>query len=142
RPRTIAYSLILLAVAGVMVFGLVARDSMEVTVIRDRNPLFVTLSDGSIRNGYQIRLLNKKREPVGVTLSVEGLEGALLSVVGQSDGGPIVLDAPADGVATYIAHVAAPASALAGPENTLEFIATDAAGERFVRADIFRGPER
>jgi polyferredoxin len=29
-------------------------------VLHERNPLFVRLSDGSIRNAYTVRLLNKR----------------------------------------------------------------------------------
>ena len=43
---------------------LAMRDTLDVNVIRDRNPLYVTLSDGSIRNGYEIKILNMRGENV------------------------------------------------------------------------------
>ena len=36
---------------------------LEVSVLHDRNPLFVKLSDGGVRNGYTVKLLNKLYEP-------------------------------------------------------------------------------
>ena len=51
RPRTIFYSIIVMLVAGVMAFGLFNRTTLEVNVLRDRNPIFVRLSDGDVRNG-------------------------------------------------------------------------------------------
>lgn len=142
RPRTIVYVGILLIVAGLMAFGLLSRESLGVTVNHDRNPLFVMLSDGSIRNGYQIKILNKQRQPQTVTLSVEGIDGAQLSIVGQTDGGVMTLDAPGDGVATYIAHVTAPSEAVTGGEAAITFVAETAEGERTVQGNVFRGPEK
>ena len=57
-------------------------------MLHDRNPLFVTLSDGSIRNGYTLKLLNMIPELRTVICPMEGLPGADMSVVG--------VDQPAD----------------------------------------------
>ena len=55
-----------------------------------RNPTFVTLSDGTIRNAYDLRLRNKHHEPRDFALSftadaplnlhVEGTEGIAVTV--------------------------------------------------------------
>ena len=144
RPRTIAYGVVLLFVSGLMIAGLTARAGLELTVNHDRNPLFVTLADGSIRNGYQIKVLNKQREPRMVELSVDGIDGAVLSVVGQAAQGPTVtLEAPGDDVATYQLFVAVGSEALEGAEQPVSFVVTDPeTGERSVRNNVFRGPEK
>lgn len=85
RPRTILYSLMMLLVAGIMVAAWVNRSETDVTVQQDRNPMFVKLSDGSLRNGFTVKLLNKEHQDRGFQLSVAGLEGAKLSVVGFDD---------------------------------------------------------
>ena len=36
------------------------RALLDVNVLHDRNPVAVKLSDGSIRNAYTMRLLNKR----------------------------------------------------------------------------------
>ncbi len=48
--------------ARVMTYTLATRRSDGVSVIHDRNPIFVRLSDGALRNGYTIRILNKTLE--------------------------------------------------------------------------------
>jgi polyferredoxin len=40
------------------------------------------LSDGSIRNGYTVKLLNKVAEPRAVRLSLDGLDGATMTITG------------------------------------------------------------
>ena len=39
------------------------RPTLEINVLHDRNPLFVRLSDGGMRNGYTVKILNKLHEP-------------------------------------------------------------------------------
>ena len=45
--------------------------------------LFRSLSDGAIRNGYTIKVLNMKTEPRSFRLSIDGLPGATLEMVGE-----------------------------------------------------------
>ena len=45
--------------AAVMLFALTSRAATALAVIHDRNPLFVRTADGSIRNGYELRIANK-----------------------------------------------------------------------------------
>ena len=52
------YSAILLIVGTIMLTNLLTKSTLEIAAIPNRNPLFVQL-DGSIRNGYQIRISNK-----------------------------------------------------------------------------------
>ena len=50
-----------------MTYTLATRRNDGVSVIHDRNPLFVRLSDGAVRNGIRIRILNKTVEPQSYT---------------------------------------------------------------------------
>jgi cytochrome c oxidase accessory protein FixG len=79
RPRTVLYTIGLSLVAAVMLFALLNRATLEASVIADRNPLFVTLADGSIRNGYQVKILNKEHSARVYRISIDGLEGAALT---------------------------------------------------------------
>ncbi len=63
RPRTILYTVLWAAVGLGMLVTLFTRDSIGLTVAHDRNPLFVTLSDGTIRNAYSVKLQNMNSEP-------------------------------------------------------------------------------
>jgi polyferredoxin len=97
-----------------MVAALALRGDTELHVLRDRAPLFVTLSDGSIRNGYTIKILNKARADRDYVLTVDGLPGAALTVVGAATQAPaarVSLVARPDSVATYRVYVAAPKAA-------------------------------
>ena len=114
RPRPMIYLAIMVVVAVVMVAALALRGDTELHVLRDRAPLFVTLSDGSIRNGYTIKILNKARADRDYVLTVDGLPGAALTVVGAATQAPaarVSLVARPDSVATYRVYVAAPKAA-------------------------------
>ena len=70
RVRTMMYTALWAIVGLGLVFALFIRPDIEMTVAPVRNPTFVTLSDGSIRNTYDVRLLNKHGEdrPFRITL--------------------------------------------------------------------------
>lgn len=74
RLRTLYYTAIIGIVGGVMLYSLLTRSPLELHALHDRNPLFVKLSDGSIRNGYDIRILNKTQEDRVYTLKVKNLD--------------------------------------------------------------------
>jgi cytochrome c oxidase accessory protein FixG len=74
RPRTIYYSIILCLVGGLILYGQFTRSPLELHAIHDRSPVFVKLSDGSIRNGYEIKILNKTHQDRTYKLEVENLD--------------------------------------------------------------------
>ena len=96
RPRTIIYAILFAAVGGIMLFALLTRSTLDMNVLRDRQPNYVTLSDGSIRNGYTIKILNKAVEPRQLMLKADTLPSPLIAVAGQRNVANIVLDVPAD----------------------------------------------
>ncbi|MFS8037318.1 cytochrome c oxidase accessory protein CcoG [Xanthobacter sp. AM11] len=83
RPRTILYAALIVFACGLMLTALIGRATEGVAAIHDRNPLFVKLSDGSIRNAYTVRLTNKLLESRTFALSVEGVPDASMEVVGD-----------------------------------------------------------
>ena len=139
RPRTLFYAAVLVVVSGFMAFSLGTRSELEINVINDRNPLYVTLSDGAIRNGYTLKILNMANEPRHFALSLEGLPQATLTLGGKLQAGDIVV--PADEVLTLRLFVAAPPDALGGPATEIAFV-LQADGESHRHASVFRGPER
>ncbi len=86
RARTVLYAALIAFIGLGMLYTLVGRSDEGIAAIHDRNPVFVRLSDGSLRNAYTIRLINKKLEDRRFQLSVDGLPGAQLSVVGVESG--------------------------------------------------------
>ena len=79
-----------------MLFSITHRSQLDINVVPDRNPLFVTLSDGAIRNGYTIKILNKRQEPRTFRLSVDKLPGATMEMVGDAGAKGTSFDVPVD----------------------------------------------
>ncbi|MGR7995683.1 MULTISPECIES: cytochrome c oxidase accessory protein CcoG [unclassified Xanthobacter] len=90
RARTVLYVVLIAIVCGLMLTALVGRSNEGVAAIHDRNPLFVALSDGSVRNAYTLRLSNKMLQERAFSLSIDGVPGAKLDVVGD-DAGKLVI---------------------------------------------------
>ncbi|OYW42970.1 MAG: (Fe-S)-binding protein [Azorhizobium sp. 12-66-6] len=86
RMRTILYAALICGIGGLMLATLVNRSSEGLAAIHDRNPVFVRLSDGSLRNAYTLRLINKKLYERSFSISVSGVPGATLNVVGTDAG--------------------------------------------------------
>jgi cytochrome c oxidase accessory protein FixG len=84
RTRTIYYGVALTLVSGLMLWGLTNRTVMEAHALRDRNPLFVRLHDGSVRNGYTLKIVNKSFYPKAVEVSFEGVPNAQLKTPGAA----------------------------------------------------------
>jgi cytochrome c oxidase accessory protein FixG len=82
RPRTIVYSAMIAGVGSIMLYALLTRSLLDVNVLHDRNPVVVKLSDGSIRNAYTVRLLNKRGFDRVIAIDIDGPNNAVLHVVG------------------------------------------------------------
>ena len=82
RARTVIYTALIAVVGAIMLYALATRANMSVSVLHDRNPLFVALSDGSIRNAYTVRFLNKSAVERTFSLELQGLADAKLEAVG------------------------------------------------------------
>jgi cytochrome c oxidase accessory protein FixG len=109
RTRTMLYAAMIAAVGLVMLYGLMTRSFTELSVLHDRNPLFVQLSDGSVRNSYTVRILNKRPLHRIFVLAVDDLPLARLSAVGitMTSGDWPVIDIGPDSTRELIVHVTA-----------------------------------
>ena len=109
RPRTVFYAAILSGVGCAMLYTLAMRPLLELNVLHDRNPLFVRLSNGDIRNGYEIKILNKTHENKNFSLTLDGVPGAALSVKGAGAPSAESLPVAADSIGHYHVFIEAPA---------------------------------
>lgn len=75
RPRTLAYFGLWSAIGLAMMFALGVRTRLDLSVAHDRNPLWVRLSGGDIRNAYTVKLRNMESRPRTVRLTISGLPG-------------------------------------------------------------------
>ena len=141
RMRTALYLAIIAAVAGLMTFALITRTAQSISVLHDRNPVFVRLSDGAIRNAYTVRIANKRPERREFTLSMSGLAGSLLDVVQTREDGRFVIEVGPD--QTREVRILVTDYADRPPASTpINFHLYDAAsGERASAGDYFRAPE-
>lgn len=139
RPRTVLYTMLLAAIGGIMLFALLTRSSQGINVLHDRAS-FVRLSDGSIRNAYEVKILNKTREARRFELTVTGIVGVGLSVAGKkAPATPVlVLVAKPDDVTAYRIYVRGLVST-ASTQVTFTLIERKT-GERTERVVSFRGP--
>lgn len=82
RARTVVYALLIAAVGAVMLYALLNRSLLDINVLHDRNPVAVKLSDGSIRNAYTVRLLNKRGFDRVISIDIDGPVNAAVHVIG------------------------------------------------------------
>ena len=111
RPRTLAYFLIWGSIGFAMLFALGVRNHVGLSVSPDRNPPYILMSDGSVRNSYTLKLRNMESRPREMEIAVEGLPGALMwtDTIGRGDAARIqVKTVPADQVLSVRAYVVAP----------------------------------
>ncbi|MEO0981433.1 MAG: cytochrome c oxidase accessory protein CcoG [Pseudomonadota bacterium] len=111
RPRTLLYAALLAVVAGVMLAGLSTRSTFDLSILKDRSPPFVQLSDGGVRNGYSLKLINKTGEEKSVLFSIDAPADYEIEVIGEA---PIstnqyALSVEANGVDRYRVVINAPA---------------------------------
>jgi polyferredoxin len=139
RPRVILYTSLWSLVGALLVFALFIRSDIEMTVAPVRNPVFVLLSDGSIRNTYEVRLRNKHGDDRMFEVSISGDPAILLSLEGSEDNAVMV---PADSTMLQRVYlVAEPDSeaATADRTNVRLWIEDVTSGERAHNDTIFNG---
>jgi polyferredoxin len=112
RPRTLMYAGVLSLVAVIMVAGFLTRETLSLSVLRDRAPLFVPLSDGGVRNAFTIKLVNKTPDTARYALVLEGAPGVTILAQGAEtdpQGRPILTTRP-DGITEWRVLATAPPS--------------------------------
>jgi len=145
RPRVLAYCGALLMIMALMTYGLAERTNFEVNVQRDRSPLFVTLSNGDVRNGYTLKILNMERRDRVFRLELEHLPQALMSVIGyEKEGAPsITLPVGADSVGTFRVFVRLHVDSLKAESSDMDFTLTDLeTNEGIDQHSFFYGPKK
>lgn len=146
RPRTLLYSALIGLVGLIMLAALWNRTVVEANVIPDRNPFYVRLANGDIRNGYTLKVLNKLHEPRQYALSVEGLPGAKLVLADAADGKPDEISVPTDVMSefrVFISMAEADAMSLASHGAPFTFVVRDLDDGRTARrTTTFRRPEQ
>ena len=122
-----------------LVFALFIRPDIEMSVAPVRNPIFVTLSDGSIRNTYDVRLLNKHGDDRPFRVTVTGDADLQVQLEGVSSD---TVNAPADTSYLQKVYVIAPAGTDAANSERTPFriwVEDTTNGELAHKDTIFNG---
>ncbi len=143
RPRTYLYFGAWSMIGLVMVFMLMTRDRLELNVLHDRNPQYVLLSDGSIRNGYTLKFLNMLPEKRTATLRIDGLPGAEMFTEANEKSAAASLSVPLDPDQTTImkVFVRQQVGRLQDEETHFRFVASIQGGEHADYRATFNAPE-
>ncbi|HSM40841.1 MAG TPA: cytochrome c oxidase accessory protein CcoG [Afifellaceae bacterium] len=145
RPRTFIYMALWCGIGLALLATLAMRDRLDLNILHDRNPLFVRLSDGEIRNGYTVKILNMKAEPRSFLLSLEGLPGAHMTESGSTStpSQELVFDVAPDKLHSARVFVRARPEDLAGPRTDFTFRIEEIGGSESDRVDaVFEAPEK
>jgi len=144
RPRTLAYFSIWGAVGLAMVFALGARTRLDLTTAHDRNPLWVQLSGGDVRNAYTLKIRNMESRPRTLRLAIEGLDHGVmwdsLSDAGSA-GRAMAFSVAPDQVEAHRIYVRAPGRGPATEDFHFTISATDGSPDRAADGARFDRPE-
>jgi cytochrome c oxidase accessory protein FixG len=131
RPRTLVYMGVWAAIGVAMLFALDNRARLDVSVAADRNPPFMLLSDGSVRNAYSLNVRNMQNRPRDLRISIDGLAGARMWTDEMSQAAAarsVELTAPPDATQGVRVYVSAPPGT-AGQNFAFEVHSLDEEGE-------------
>lgn len=116
RVRTLLYFAVWVGIGMAMLFTLGTRERIQLDVAQSRNPVWIRLSDGQVRNSYTLKLRNMESRPRQFVLTMQGVDGAMWDQTMDRDDAStnLVIEVPADSVARRSVYVAAQD---AGPEQ-------------------------
>lgn len=145
RPRTIVYAAVLAVVASVMIYAFSTRITTGLTILPERNPLFVQQTNGTIRNAYIVKISNMQPEARRFTLTLEGIDEARMSVIGtpQRHVTKASLVAKSDTVGAFKIFVTVPGERVKLRFQDITFVLTDESDSSTTRTvATFAGPGR
>lgn len=140
RPRVWIYFGILLAAWAGIIYGLSSLDAIDLKVLHERQPLYVTLSSGAVQNKYTLKILNKMSTDITVQLSVSGPPG--LEISGAEE--PIMARHGEVTAATLLVRI--PTSSINQESQPITFAAEGLTSKgqavKSSRESVFIGPPR
>ena len=147
RPRIYFYGGAMAMVGAVMLWAFVGRTDVGLEALRDRSPLFVRLADGGIRNGYTLKISDRRAVSGRLAVAVEGLpSGTSWQVLNGREAdaaGRPVVETRADGVAEFRLFVTTASLGRPEEESTpvrIRLVQPDDGTERAAVGTIFLRP--
>jgi len=126
RPRVLVYAVSLVIVGSIMLFSLTNRASLDVNVTRDRNPNFVQLSDGSVRNGYTLKIINRTHGDIEYSVEIDGPDGLEWRILGQDAMRGLNVDVPAERTQDFRLFLTVPRDAITSTNESVIFTVSPA----------------
>lgn len=80
RVKPLMFAFVMLVSGSAMAWAIATRSNIDASLEHQRQPPFVKLSDGSIRNDYTLRFAHRGGDISRVGVSVEGLPGSAVRV--------------------------------------------------------------
>ncbi len=146
RFRSVAYFSLWAAIGLFMLIVFVNRTELDINVLRDRNPIYTVLQDGSIQNAFTFKILNKERRERSMLLTASEPAGATLRVIGGTNSAPstsISFDVKPDILQSYRLLVQIPGNMIESKATDIVFSLQDVStGETAIYESIFRAPEK
>ena len=140
RSRTVFYAVALAVVGALMTWGLLNRPSLDVHVLHDRNPVFVRLHDGAVRNGYTIKIANRTFQAQTYTVAFDGPKGAILKTPGDAASGDILkVEVPANEVRAVRVFVTLPPEAIDAANMSTAFVVATSATQARTETTFLSG---
>ena len=136
RPRTIMYTILLLALTVGLFYAISQRTPLELDIIRDRNSLYRETANGLVENVYTLKVVNMDEQTHRYNLTVSGLDG--LELVNATP----VIEVSGGEVLTLPVSVRVDPIALKRTANEIEFTisAQDNAELTSIETARFLGP--
>ncbi len=145
RPRTVLYATLLSAVSALMIVAFNLRSHTNLTILRDRAPVFVQLSDGGIRNSFTVKVENRTRTPETYVLSVSGLPDIEMTVIGleTNAAGQVELPIRPDHIESWRVLLSVPPGQVPHGSVPVEFQLRTQQGQPVIsQGSVFIGPSR
>jgi len=145
RPKAMVLALATLIAISLSAWGAATMPRLVAHAEPQRNPPFIRMSDGSIRNDYALRLSHRIAELPTVSIRIDGLDGADMRLGAQPDGKDATLSIPvgANRSAEERILITLPAQAAPKGRQDFAFVLHDNEGWEIARiASYFWGPQR
>ncbi len=144
RTRTALYFGVWSLIGLVMLGALLTRTRLDVNLLHDRNPVYVQLADGAIRNGYTLKILNMVPQPRQFAVSLHGLTGGAMWRAAE-DSEPareLIVDVGPDRAESIKLLVRAEPGGMSGASEDFQFRIVEIGGrdEETVADAVFEGP--
>ena len=143
RPRTFIYFGIWSGIGLALLFALGTRSHTDITVSPDRNPPFMLMKDGAVRNAYTLRLRNMEARPRDMEIALTGLpQGSLMwtdRIGRESAAESQVISVPANETRIVRAYVTVPQGSTAD-EFAIRLTSLDDQREQDIAQTNFTSP--